>query len=100
MKGFCRAFTGKCASAFGEREMKQFIAPTIRAAEQLRAALSDLDADAKLALTHYSPIADILRGEPQEIHPFLGSHQLAEAIDEPGADLAVHRHAHFGSEQV
>jgi hypothetical protein len=92
-------FAGKCASAFGEREMKQFIAPTIRAAGQLRAALCGLDADAKIALTHYSPIAETLRGEPQEIHPFLGSYLLAEAIDEAGADFAVHGHAHFGSEQ-
>ncbi len=100
VKGFCGGFAGKCASAFGEVEMKQFLAPTIRAAEQLRAALTELgtEADAKVALTHYSPIADTLRGEPQEIHPFLGSYLLAEAIDGTGADLAIHGHAHFGSE--
>lgn len=42
---------------------------------------------------------DILRGEPLEIYPFLGSYLLAAAIDEAGADLAVHGHAHAGSEE-
>ena len=42
---------------------------------------------------------DTLRGEPPEIYPFLGSYLLGEAIDETGADLALHGHAHFGSEQ-
>jgi Icc-related predicted phosphoesterase len=99
VKGFGGGFAGKCASAFGEPEMKQFIRPTIRAAEQLRAALLDLDADARVALTHYSPVSDTLRGEPPEIHPFLGSYLLAEAIDDGSADLAVHGHAHAGVEQ-
>ena len=60
------------------------------------------DADVLVALTHYSPVADTLRGEPPEIFPFLGAYQLAEAIDGArggaGADLAVHGHAHFGCE--
>jgi Icc-related predicted phosphoesterase len=99
VKGFCGGYAGKCASAFGEPEMKQFIQPTIRAADQLRSTLLGLDADARIALTHYSPIAATLRGEPPEIHPFLGSYLLAEAIDEAGADLAVHGHAHYGTEQ-
>ena len=41
---------------------------------------------------------DTLRGEPLEIYPFLGSYLLAEAIDAAGADLAVHGHAHAGTE--
>jgi Icc-related predicted phosphoesterase len=99
VKGFGGGFAGKCASAFGEPEMKQFITPTIRAADQLRAALLDLDTDARVALTHYSPVSDTLRGEPPEIHPFLGSYLLAEAIDDGSVDLAVHGHAHAGIEQ-
>jgi Icc-related predicted phosphoesterase len=99
VKGFCGGFAGKCASAFGEREMKQFIVPTVDAADRLRSALHDLDADARIALTHYSPVSDTLRGEPPEIHPFLGSYLLAEAIDAEGVDLAIHGHAHFGTEQ-
>ncbi len=30
--------------------------------------------------------------------PFRGSHLLAEAVDTAGADLAVHGHAHAGTE--
>jgi Icc-related predicted phosphoesterase len=67
----------------------------------LCAALKELDAadcDVRVALTHYSPVADTLAGQPAEIHPFLGSYLLAEAIDTAGADLAVHGHAHLGTE--
>ena len=62
-------------------------------------ALSELDTDIKVALTHYAPVPDTLRGEPPEIYPFLGSYLLGEAIDATGTDLAVHGHAHFGTEQ-
>jgi Icc-related predicted phosphoesterase len=33
------------------------------------------------------------------MHPFLGSYLLAEAVDDAGADLVVHGHAHHGSEK-
>lgn len=103
-KGFGGGFAGKCGSAFGEREMKAFIEHTELAAARLADALRAVEhADVLVALTHYSPVADTLRGEPPEIYPFLGAYQLAEAIDGArngmGADLAVHGHAHFGCEQ-
>lgn len=98
VKGFGGGFAGKCASAFGEREMKQFVRPTIESARRLGAALRGLDADTRVALTHYSPVVDTLRGEPPEIHPFLGAYQLAEAIDGTDTHLAVHGHAHAGTE--
>jgi Icc-related predicted phosphoesterase len=97
-KGFGGGFAGKCGHAFGEPEMKAFIHHTERVAEQLRVALLGLTADVRIALTHYSPSADTLHGEPPEIHPFLGAYQLAEAIDSSGVDLAVHGHAHYGTE--
>ncbi|EWM17518.1 metallophosphoesterase [Kutzneria sp. 744] len=97
-KGFGGGFAGKCGHAFGEREMKAFIHHTEDVAEQLRTALLGLSADVRVALTHYSPSADTLRGEPPEIFPFLGSYLLAEAIDDSSVDLAVHGHAHYGSE--
>jgi Icc-related predicted phosphoesterase len=78
--------------------MKAFIHHTEDVAEQLRTALLGLTADVRVALTHYSPSADTLRGEPPEIFPFLGSYLLAEAIDDSSVDLAVHGHAHYGSE--
>jgi Icc-related predicted phosphoesterase len=97
-KGFGGGFAGKCGHAFGEREMKAFIHHSEDIAEQLRTALLGLTADVRIALTHYSPSADTLRGEPPEIFPFLGSYLLAEAIDDSAVDLAVHGHAHYGSE--
>ena len=78
--------------------MKSFVGHTKAVSDQLRAALAGLDTDLRLALLHYSPCADTLRGERLEIFPFLGSYLLAEAIDEAGADLALHGHAHAGVE--
>jgi Icc-related predicted phosphoesterase len=99
VKGFGGGFAGKCGSNFGEPEMKAFISHTVATADRLHAALGSLDCDLKIALTHYSPVPQTLRGEPPEIYPFLGCYQLAEAIDANHADLAVHGHAHFGRER-
>jgi Icc-related predicted phosphoesterase len=99
VKGFGGGFAGKCGSNFGEREMKAFVGHTITIADTLRAALESIDADIRVALTHYSPVPDTLRGEPPEIYPFLGSYLLGEAIDATRTDLAIHGHAHFGTEQ-
>ncbi|MFJ8149809.1 metallophosphoesterase [Streptomyces sp. NPDC096094] len=100
-KGFGGGFVGRSAGEFGEPIMKEFVRTTRRSADSLHAALKELDdggCAARVALTHFSPVADTLAGEPPEIHPFLGSYLLAEAIDTAGADLAVHGHAHLGSE--
>ncbi|MFA1537787.1 metallophosphoesterase family protein [Actinomadura monticuli] len=98
-KGFGGGFEGRCASDFGEPEMKAFIRHTRDFSGRLHASLMDLDTDVRIALTHYSPCADTLEGEPPEIYPFLGSYLLGEAIDSAGADLAIHGHAHKGTEK-
>ena len=98
-KGFGGGFAGASGSDFGEPEMKAFIRHTKALAGRLETCLNDLDADIRIALLHYSPVPETLRGEPLEIYPFLGSYLLAEAIDRAGADLALHGHAHRGSEQ-
>jgi Icc-related predicted phosphoesterase len=99
VKGFGLGFPGASASDFGEPEMKAFVATARHAADRLRDALATLDTDRTLALTHYAPVEDTLRGERLEIWPFLGCYLLAEAIDAVGADLAVHGHAHGGTEK-
>lgn len=99
IKGFGGGFAGKCGSAFGERQMKDFIGHTVEVADKLRSALAGLDADVRVALTHYAPIPETLQGEPPEIYPFLGSYLIGEVIDENEVALAVHGHAHFGCEQ-
>jgi len=98
-KGFGGGFAGACASKFGEREMKAFVSTTEGIADKLGAALRGLDCDALVALTHYSPVPETLAGEPLEIYPFLGSYLLAEEIDSAATALAVHGHAHAGSER-
>ncbi|MFH8990357.1 metallophosphoesterase [Streptomyces sp. NPDC017940] len=100
-KGFGGGFVGRCGSEFGEPMMKEFIRYTRRCADGLRTALDDLagaGCGTRIALTHFSPVPDTLAGEPLEIYPFLGSYLLAEAMDTAGADLAVHGHAHAGTE--
>ncbi|MEU0250589.1 metallophosphoesterase [Streptomyces sp. NPDC006235] len=100
-KGFGGGFVGRCAGEFGEPVMKEFVRYSRRCADGLRTSLEQLGeegCDARIALTHFSPVPDTLAGEPLEIYPFLGSYLLAEAIDTAGADLAVHGHAHAGTE--
>jgi Icc-related predicted phosphoesterase len=99
VKGFGGGFPGACGHAFGEPEMKEFMLLTERSAAQLERALTGLDADYRVALTHYAPVKDTLAGERLEIYPFLGAFQLAEAIDRAGAHLAIHGHAHHGVER-
>lgn len=97
-KGFGGGFPGRSASEFGEPEMKAFVRHSRELAEAMGEALRELDAGFRVALTHYSPVAETLAGEPPEIYPFLGSYFLAEAADSANADLCVHGHAHAGSE--
>ncbi len=98
-KGFGGGFAGACGTEFGEPEMKAFIRHTKSLAKALLDRLLSLDTDYKVVLLHYSPVEDTLVGERLEIYPFLGSYLLAEAIDSAGADLALHGHAHGGSEK-
>jgi Icc-related predicted phosphoesterase len=98
-KGFGGGYAGKCASDFGEPEIKAFVGHTKRIADRWRVALKELEADHRVVLSHYSPVKDTLAGEPLEIYPFLGSYLLAEAVDAEGADLIIHGHAHAGTEK-
>ncbi len=98
-KGFGGGFKGACASNFGEREMKDFVGTAERYADALRDALRSVQVDALVALTHYAPVPETLAGEPLEIFAFLGCYQLGQAIDDAPTALALHGHAHHGSER-
>jgi Icc-related predicted phosphoesterase len=98
-KGFGGGFAGACCSDFGEPEMKAFIRTTKRIAAGLERVLSTLDADIRIALTHYAPVEGTLMGERAELYPFLGSYLLGEAIDRGHCQLALHGHAHRGKER-
>ena len=97
--GFGGGFAGGTVADFGEREMKDFAARSRRLAAGLGDALTALDCDVRVALTHYAPVPDTLEGEPREIYPFLGSHLLADVIDSCDVALALHGHAHAGSHE-
>lgn len=102
VKGFGHGFAGASGSDFGEPMMKAFVRHTQEAADRLREALEGLAAagvEHRVALMHYSPTEGTLQGERLEIYPFLGSYLLGEAVDRAGADLAIHGHAHGGTEK-
>lgn len=60
--------------------------------------LAGQGADVRIALTHFSPVLDTLAGEDGAIKACLGNELLGFVIDDAGADLAVHGHAHSGTE--
>ena len=97
VKGFGGGFEDRIIRGFGEDALKAFVRASVAEAEALRNALHAADAPMKVAVTHYSPIEETVLGEPPEIRPFLGTTRLAAAIDEAGAVLAVHGHAHHGA---
>lgn len=104
VKGFGMGFAGRCASDFGEPEMKDFTRTGRHSAHLLEQALADVAMgapDVTVALMHYAPVDETLVGEPPEIWPFLGNYLLGQAVDEAGSSvsLAVHGHAHAGTEK-
>jgi Icc-related predicted phosphoesterase len=56
-----------------------------------------LRAPKRVVVLHYAPIMDTVRGEPEQIYPYLGTARLGEVIDRHGAAFVVHGHAHDGT---
>lgn len=98
-KGFCGGFDDLFIQPFGERVLKTFIQSSLDEAVQLENALVKLDCLHKVAVLHYAPIKQTLKGEPLELYPFLGSSRLANALDRHDVTAIVHGHAHHGSLQ-
>jgi Icc-related predicted phosphoesterase len=95
-KGFVGGFGRGVLTAFGEREVKEFVRASIDEALKLERAMSQLRTKKRVVVLHYSPILDTVQGEAPEIFPFMGTSRLAEVVDRHGADLVVHGHAHHG----
>jgi len=95
-KGFVGGFGRGILTAFGEREIKDFVRASIDEALKLERAMSQLRSSKRVVVLHYSPIADTVQGEAPEIFPFMGTSRLEEVVDRHGADLVVHGHAHHG----
>src|SRR5215467_12575601 len=95
-KGFVGGFGRGVLTAFGEREIKDFVKASIDETMKLERGISQLRAPKRVIVVHYSPISETVEGEAPEIFPFLGNSRMAEVIDRHGADLVVHGHAHHG----
>src|ERR1700722_1187224 len=95
-KGFVGGFGRGVLTAFGEREIKDFVRASVDEAMKLERGMSQLRTEKRVVVVHYSPIAETVQGEAPEIFPFMGTSRLAEVIDRHGADLVVHGHAHHG----
>lgn len=101
VKGFGVGFRGASCSDFGEPITRAFFGHARDEAHRLEELLRELDGscDLRVAMMHYSPVEATLEGERPEIWAFLGAYLLGEAIDQAGADLAIHGHAHAGTEK-
>lgn len=96
-KGFPGGFGRGVLTAFGEPQIKAFVQAGIDEALKLERAMMQLRTEKRVVVLHYAPIADTVKGEPEQIYPYLGSSRLVEVIDRHGAQLVVHGHAHHGS---
>ena len=97
VKGFCGGFDRNLANAFGEDLFKTWVNEGRLDADALESELRSLETERRVAVLHYAPIRATVEGEPPEIHAFLGTSHLARALDEGGATIAFHGHAHAGS---
>jgi Icc-related predicted phosphoesterase len=97
VKGFCGGFDEALANSFGEDLFKAWVSEGLMEAQALENELRGLEAARRVAVLHYSPIRATVEGESPEIYPFLGTSHLARALDEGGATIAFHGHAHNGS---
>jgi Icc-related predicted phosphoesterase len=101
VKGFGGGFDNHMLSMFGESAMKAFVQEAVDEALRLERALARLDQEhegiKKVALLHYSPASETVKGEPEVIFPFLGSSRLAEPLIRKKVIAAFHGHAHAGN---
>ncbi len=96
VKGFCGGFDATMANSFGEDLFKAWVTEGILEAEALKTELRGLETERRVAVLHYAPVRATVGGEPPEIHAFLGTSRLGTALDEGGATVAFHGHAHNG----
>ena len=97
VKGFMGGYGRGELAPFGEPIAKMFVDEVMNEARKLENGLRSLRTDRSVAVLHYSPTAETLDGEPQEIFQYLGSQRLADAIDRfDHVKAVVHGHAHHG----
>jgi Icc-related predicted phosphoesterase len=97
VKGFMGGYGRGELAPFGEPIAKAFVDEALNEARKLENALRSLRTERSVAVLHYSPTVETLDGEPMEIHQYLGSARLADAIDRfDNVKAVVHGHAHHG----
>jgi uncharacterized protein len=98
VKGFVGGFPGSYLPDFGEPLLRAVYADATREVEALDAGLRAIaTCPVRIALLHYAPTIETLRGEPESIWAFLGTDRLAPPLAEHAPDLVLHGHAHAGS---
>lgn len=97
VKGFAGGFGVGALGPWGEDAIKRFVQEAVDEALKLESALARLRTAIRVAILHYSPVEETVRGEPPAIFPFLGSSRLEEPIDRYQVRAVFHGHAHSGS---
>lgn len=97
VKGFAGGFGRGTLGPWGEQAIKAFVNEALEQALQLERALMQLRTSRRVALLHYAPVRDTVRGEPEEIYPFLGCSRLEEPLERYPVSAVFHGHAHRGS---
>jgi Icc-related predicted phosphoesterase len=96
-KGFCGGYGRHALGAWGEATIKAFVNEALQETLKLESALAKLRTEQRIALLHYSPVADTVHGEPVEIYTFLGTSRLEEPLIRYPVDVVFHGHAHRGT---
>jgi Icc-related predicted phosphoesterase len=97
VKGFAGGFGQRALQPWGEAVIKQFVREAVDEALKLESALAKLQTERRVALLHYSPVEDTVKGEAPEILAFLGSSRLEEPLTRYPVSAVFHGHAHAGS---
>ena len=98
VKGFVGGFPGSHLPDFGEPSLRAVYAEASAEVDALDAGLRAIaTCPVRIALLHYAPTIETLRGEPEPIWAFLGTDRLAPPIVEHAPDLVLHGHAHAGT---
>lgn len=95
-KGFAGGYGRYALGPWGEASTKAFVNEALHEALKLETALSKLRAQTRIALLHYSPIEQTVKGEPPEIYAFLGTSRLEDPLIHHPVDVVFHGHAHRG----
>lgn len=79
------------------RAFKALALRSFREVRRLDRALSGLDADFRIAVTHFAPTISTLGDEPLMKYWMLGNCELGRVVDRHLVDLVFHGHAHLGN---